>query len=81
MAKVMYVSSPAEIPAGKNYVLVKYGKENGLHRHDRGFIVTIDESQEPNLREAHTATVIGEAQTMADQEDIDTVFVCIPPRA
>jgi len=77
MAEVRYVSSPAEIPAQGNYVLVAYGKENGLRRHDRGLTLTIDERQEPNLREAHTATVIGEAQVMADQEHIDTVFVCL----
>jgi len=81
MANVRYVSSPAEIPSGGNYVLVTYDKENGLRRHDRGLTMTIDRSQEPNLREAHTATVIGEAQVMADQENIDTVFVCIPSKA
>jgi hypothetical protein len=76
MAKVRYVSSVAEIPAQGKYVLVTYGNENGLQRHDRGLTFTIDERQEPNLREAHTETVIGEAQVMADQEHIDTVFVC-----
>jgi hypothetical protein len=81
MANVRYVSSQAEIPKGSNYVLVEYGKKNGLHRHDRGLTVTIDQSQEPNLREAHTATAIGEAQVMADQEHIETVFVCIPAQA
>jgi hypothetical protein len=81
MATVKYVSSPDEIPGEINYVLVKLDKANGLQRHSRGLTVTIDRSQEPNLREAHTATVIGEAQVMADQEHIDTVFVCIPKRA
>lgn len=76
MAKVRYVSSLAEIPAQGKYVLVAYGNENGLQRHDRGLTLTIDEGQEHNLREAHTATVIGEAQVMADQEHIETVFVC-----
>jgi hypothetical protein len=81
MATVKYVSSPAEIPGEINYVLVKLDKANGLQRHSRGLTVTIDRFQEPNLREAHTATVIGEAQVMADQEHIDTVFVCVPKRA
>ena len=78
MAEVKYVSSPQDIPATEKYILVKYGKKNGLERHSRGLTVTVDSSQEPNLREAHTATAIGEAQAMADQESINTVFVCIP---
>ena len=78
MANVKYVSSVTEIPSGTNYVLVKYDKENGLTRHDRGLTMTIDGSQDANLREAHTATAIGEAQVIADQEHIDSVFVCIP---
>ena len=81
MAQVRYVSSPAEIPAEEKYILVEYGKDNALQRHSRGLTVTVDESQEPNLREAHTVTAIGEAQAMADQEDITTVFVCIPTRS
>lgn len=80
MAQVRYVSSPAEIPAGEKYILVEYGKTNALQRHSRGLTVTVDETQEPNLREAHTATAIGEAQAMADQEHINTVFVSIPTR-
>ena len=78
MAEVKYVSSPQDVPATGKYILVEYGKKNGLQRHSRGLTVTVDSSQEPNLREAHTVTAIGEAQAMADQEDINTVFVCIP---
>jgi hypothetical protein len=78
MAEVRYVSSPKDVPADGKYVLVEYGKKNGLQRHSRGLTVTVDSSQEPNLREAHTVTAIGEAQTMADQENINTVFVSIP---
>jgi hypothetical protein len=81
MAIVKHISSPAEIPDDMNYVLVKLDKANGLQRHSRGLTVTIDRSQEPNLREAHTATAIGEAQVMADQEHIETVFVCMPTQA
>ena len=62
MAEVKYVSSPQDVPATEKYILVKYGKTNGLERHSRGLTVTVDRSQEPNLREAHTVTAIGEAQ-------------------
>ena len=32
-----------------------------------------------NLFEAHLETAISEAELVADQEHIDTVFVCIQP--
>ena len=49
-----------------------------MFRHSRGITVTIDRSMDTNLLEAHTETAIGEAQAMADQENIDTVFVTAP---
>jgi hypothetical protein len=42
--------------------------------------MTVDRSMQPNLLEAHTETVIGDAQALADQENIDTVFVTVPKR-
>jgi hypothetical protein len=79
MAKIQYVSSTADLPSAQ-YVLVEYGDENRLVRHDRGITMTIDRSMEANLLEAHTETVIGEAQAVADQENIETVFVATPKR-
>jgi hypothetical protein len=80
MAKVLYVSSNADLPSGGKYVLVEYGNENGLVRDSRGITMTIDKSMDANLLEAHTDTVIGEALTVADQEDIETVFVTVRKR-
>jgi len=40
--------------------------------------MTVDRSMSKNLLEAHTETVIGDAQSMADQENIDTVYVTVP---
>jgi hypothetical protein len=80
MAKVQYLSSSADLPSGGNYVLVEYGNENGLHRHSRGLTMTIDRSMDKNLLEAHTETIIGEAQAAAEQEQIETVFVTTPKR-
>jgi hypothetical protein len=80
MAKVQYVSSKVELPRDERYILVEYGNENGLVRHDHGFTMTIDKSMSPNLLEAHTETAIGEAQSMADIEKIDTVYVTVPKR-
>jgi len=82
MAKVQYVASSTEVPAGQqHYGLVEYGSENRLRKHSRGFTMTVDRSLPANLLEAHTETAIGEAQAMADQEKIDTVFVAIPRRS
>src|SRR5262245_21674460 len=58
MADVRYVPFPADIPANVNYILVKYVKKNALQRHSRGLTVTVAESDEPNLREAHTTSVM-----------------------
>jgi hypothetical protein len=79
MAKIQYVSSPADLPSVP-YVLVEYGDENRLLRHSRGITMTIDRSMEANLLEAHTETVIGGAQAVADQENTETVFVTAPRR-
>ena len=80
MAKVQHVSSNADLPLSGPYVLVELGDTNGLFRHSRGITVTIDRSMDSNLLEAHTETAIGEAQAMADQENIDIVFVTAPKR-
>jgi hypothetical protein len=80
MAKIHYVSSSADLPPGQHYILVEYGDENRLVRHSRGITMTVDRSMQTNLLEAHTETVIGDAQSLADQENIDTVFVTVPKR-
>ena len=75
MAKIQYLSPGSDLPSGEPYILVEYGDENRLFKHGRGFTMTVDRSMEANLLEAHTETVIGEAQAMADQEKIDTVLL------
>jgi hypothetical protein len=81
MAKIQYVSSSAELPTDRQYILVEYGDENRLVRHRRGITMTVDRSMPVNLLEAHAETVIGDAQSMADQENIDTVYVTVPKRS
>jgi hypothetical protein len=80
MATIQYVSAASDIPENSRYVLVELGSENRLRRHSRGLTVTVDRLLPSNLLEAHTETVIGEAQAMADQENIDTVFIALPKR-
>ena len=81
MAKIQYVSSSAELPTDRQYILVEYGDENRLVRHRRGITMTVDRSMPVNLLEAHAETVIGDAQSMADQENIDTVYTLDPSTA
>ncbi len=78
MSMVKWVAKDAEIPRGQKSVLVKYGDENALHRHSDGLTYTIDRNLDPNLLEAHVQTVISEAQSLADFERIDTVYVKNP---
>ena len=80
MARIQYLSPDADLPPDGLYILVEYGKENRLFKHSRGFTMTVDRSMDTNLLEAHTETVIGDAQAMADMEKIDTVFVTAPKR-
>ena len=80
MATIQYVSAASDIPLNCKYVLVELGSENRLTRHSRGLTITVDRSLPSNLLEAHTETAIGEAQAIADQEDIDTVFIALPKR-
>jgi hypothetical protein len=80
MVTIQYVSSASDIPENSKYVLVELGSENRLSRHSRGLTITVDRSLPSNLLEAHTETAIGEAQAMADQEHIDTVFITVPKR-
>jgi len=78
MAYVQRVASRDEIPAGKNHVVIVVGSANGMKRDGGNITITVDRSVDRNLFEAHLDTAIGEAQSVADREKIETVFVCIP---
>ena len=74
MTDIKYISSPADIPAGENYVLVAYGYENGNARHTRGLTITIAGGK-PDSELAFLAAV-ELAKATADEEGIATVFAC-----
>jgi hypothetical protein len=78
MADVRWIASDSDLPKDRQFVLVKFGKENGLHRHSAGLTYSVDRGLNANLLEAHLQTVISEAQTLADFERIDTVYVSVP---
>jgi hypothetical protein len=81
MSDVKWVVEQFEVPRNQKFVLVTYGDENALHRHAAGLTYTVDRNLDRNLLEAHVQTVISEAQSLADFERIDTVYVTIPKRA
>jgi hypothetical protein len=78
MADVKWIGDSSDIPTNEKFILVKYGNDNGLDRHSAGLTYSVDRKLNPNLLEAHVQTVISEAQTLADFEHIDTVYVTIP---
>jgi hypothetical protein len=76
MAETKWLAEGARPPAGPRFVLIEYGSSNGLRRHAHGLTFSVDRNASPNLLEA----VLSEAQTLADFEKIDTVYVGIPKR-
>ena len=78
MADVRWITSDSDLPTDRQYVLIAYGEENGLLRHSAGLTYSIDRGLNANLLEAHLQTVISEAQTLADFEKIDTVYISVP---
>lgn len=80
MSDVKWVAQNSKIPTGQKSVLVEFGDENALHRHSGGLTYTVDRNLDHNLLEAHLDTVISEAQSLADFERIETVYVTIPKR-
>ena len=81
MAETKWLAEGAHPPVGPKFVLIEYGSSNGLHRHAQGLTYSVDRNVNPNLLEAHIETVLSEAQTLADFEKIDTVYINIPKRA
>jgi hypothetical protein len=80
MSDVKWVAKNSDVPNNQKSVLVTYGDENALHRHSGGLTYTVNRNLDRNLLEAHLQTVISEAQSLADFERIDTVYVTIPKR-
>jgi hypothetical protein len=76
MPKVKYISSPTEIPAGQNYVLVMYGAGYGETRHSLGLTITVDRQRSKTVSELSFLTAIHTAKELAKQEGISTIFAC-----
>jgi hypothetical protein len=72
MAKVKYISSTSEIPAGEKYVLVMYGKEYAQTTHPLGFNITVGST----ISELSFLTAVHTAKGIAKNAGICKVFVC-----
>jgi len=77
MSKVKYISSPNDIPAGQQYVLVVYGKEYAQTKHPLGLTITVAST----VSQLSFLTAIHAAKGIAKNAGISEVFVCtaMPP--
>jgi hypothetical protein len=76
MPNVRYIASPAEIPAGDNYVLVMYGEEYGQTKHSLGQTITVARQQSKTVSELSFLTAVHTAKGIAKREGISSVFAC-----
>ena len=72
MAKVKYISSPNEVPAGKKYVLVMYGEEYAQTTHPLGLTITVART----VSQLSFLTAVHTAKGIAKNAGISEVFVC-----
>jgi len=72
MAKVKYISSPNEIPAGEKYVLVMYGEEYAQKTHPLGLTITVART----VSQLSFLTAVHTAKGIAKNAGISKVFVC-----
>jgi hypothetical protein len=80
MSTVKYISSPRDIPAGQNYVLVMYGEESGQTKHLFGHTITVARNVSKTISDLSFLTAVHSAKGIAKQERISTVFACQPDR-
>ncbi len=72
MAKVKYISSPNEIPAGEKYVLVMYGEKSTQTKKPLGLSITVART----VSELSFLTAVHTAKGIAKNAGISKVFVC-----
>jgi hypothetical protein len=75
MAKVKYITSANEIPAGQNCLLVMY-KKYAQTRHDFGLTITVARQQSKTVSKLSFLTAVHTAKVIAKQEGISEIFVC-----
>jgi hypothetical protein len=78
MSKVKYISSPTDIPAGQNYVLVMYGEKAREERHPLGHTITVARNPSKTISDLSFLTAVHSAKEIAKKERISTIFACKP---
>lgn len=72
--RVKYILSPSEIPAGRNYVLVKYGEKYAQTRHPLGLTITVARQKSKTVSELSFLTAVHTARGIGKQEGISDIF-------
>ena len=78
MSNVRYISSPTEIPAGQNHVLVTFGEKSGQVRHPLGLTITVARNPSKIMSDLSFLTAVHSAKGIAKKESISTIFACQP---
>jgi hypothetical protein len=76
MPQVKYISSPNEIPARQNYVLVMYGDDYRETRHPLGLTITVARQQSKTVSELSFLTAVHTAKGIGKHEGISEIFAC-----
>jgi hypothetical protein len=74
--RVKYITSPSEIPAGQNYVLVRYGEKYEQTRHPLGLTITVARQKSKTVSELSFLTAVHTAKGLGKQEGISAIFAC-----
>ena len=74
--RVKYITSPSEIPAGQNYVLVRYGENYEQTRHPLGLTITVARQKSKTVSELSFLTAVHTAKGIGKQEGISVIFAC-----
>jgi hypothetical protein len=76
MSAVKLISSPKEIYAGRDYVLVMYGEEYAQTKHSHGHTITVARNPSKNISELSFLTAIHSAKELAEREGISRIVAC-----
>jgi hypothetical protein len=74
--RVKYITSPSEIPAGQNYVLVRYGDKYEQMRHPLGLTITVARQKSKTVGELSFLTAVHTAKGLGKWEGISAIFAC-----
>ena len=65
--RVKYITSPSEIPANRNYVLVRYGDKYEQTTHPLGLTITVDRQKSKTVSELSFLKAVHTAKGLASR--------------